>query len=56
MAEKMEKWFCCEKREKNVIFTRGPKFFSAAEFFAQSGRIILKGVGNTIISLCSAGM
>jgi hypothetical protein len=45
------------RNERKMLFLKeGRSFFSAAELFAQSGRIIFKGVGNTIIAICSAGM
>jgi hypothetical protein len=40
------------RNERKMLFLQGAElFFSAAEHFAQSGRIILKGLGNTIIAL-----
>ncbi len=38
-------------RSKDAILRWWQNFFSAAEYFGQSGRIILKAVGNTGIQL-----
>jgi hypothetical protein len=39
-----------ERREK-CYFYMEPKFYFSGRIFAESGRIILKGLGNTIIAL-----